>query len=208
MLPTNPKFITALEDEFQIVLSSEEMTGCGSSKELAHLILTRLNNWTDETSHLGHGLYTVRKSLMKNFCLSADQIQSNTRFDTIFGKKNRKKNWAILVASITSRKKVYKSIDRPLWLKVSIYLAMPFVVFPAVYVGTDHHFELAAFYSLFLFFFLLLATVPFKKEFPRQFQVVGDLAKIAGPFNNKEWKREDVEERVRRLIVRYKEAKD
>ncbi|MDH3975249.1 MAG: hypothetical protein OEV42_13295 [Deltaproteobacteria bacterium] len=201
MLPTNPKFISALEDKFQIALSQEEVAEHSSPDMLAELIRSKLNNWTDEMSHPDHGFYTVRKSLMKNFGLSRDQIRFDTRFESIFGRKNRKKNWAILFSSISSRKKVYKPIDRPTWLKVAIYLAMPFVVFPAVYLGTDKHFELAAFYSVFLFFFLLLLTVPFKKEFPKQFQTVGDLVKIAGPFEVREWTREEVEEIVKKLIT-------
>lgn len=201
MTTTNPKSIEALEDEFQIALSPEEVAGCGSPNELADLILKKLNSWSNETSHPDHGFYTVRKSLMKNFGLSRDQIQPDTRFENIFGRKNRKKNWSILVASITSRKKVYKAIDRPLWLKVTIYLAMPFVVFPAVYFGTDRHFELAAFYSLFLFFFLLLLTIPFKKVFPKQFQTLADLAKIAGPFKKREWTREEVLGKVKTLMT-------
>ena len=200
----DPKLLTAIEDTFQIVLNEEETSGCKTPEVLAELIYSKLSNSADESSYTEQGFYIVRKSLEKNFSFPPDKVKPETAFENIFGRKNRKKNWAILFASITSRKKVYKPIDRPRWLMISIYLVMALLVFPAVYTGTDKNFELTAFYSVFLFFFILLLTVPFKKEFPRQFQTVGDLAKVAGPIEFKEWSKEEVSERMGKLIAEYK----
>lgn len=194
------KLLRAIEDEFQIVITDEEAKRCETPRLLAELLYSKLRKSTDESGPSEHGFYIVRKSLMENFGLSRDAIRPDTPFENIFGKKNRKKNWAMLVYSVTTRKKVYKPIDRPRWLMISIYLAMPLVVFPSVYIGTDKNFELTAFYSVFLFFFILLLTVPFKKEFPKQFQKVGDLAKVAGTLDTKVWTEEEVCERVKKLI--------
>jgi len=191
------KLVIATEDEFKIVITDEEVKKCSTPKLLTDLVCSKMKKYDYETYPSMRAFYVVRKILIEKLGVDRKEVQPETRLDVIILRKDRSK-WRGLLYAVSEGTKPYVPLERPMWIKMLIYILTVIVFFSAFLAigGT-----LAVIFSLFIWLSLSIITLPFKQEFPSSFQKVKDLIDIISHIDDEECGKEEIYSRVVLLIA-------
>lgn len=192
------ELVLATEEEFQIVISNEEAEKCTTPNLLTDLVYSKLRKSVDEVCPSMHGFYVVRQAILKHIDIPREKIKLETRLDKLIHKNERNKNWKNLLHLISNGQSVHAPLARPRWVKVLMSMLIA-ITFLFSLIETEGG-VLALIATLLVWLILSIFTLPLKKEFPPNFQVVKDLIGIIGSLDNQQWSREKVYNRAVTLV--------
>lgn len=193
------ELIIVIEDEFQIALSDEEAFKCETPNLLTDLVYSKLRKSESDTCPSMHSFYIVRKVLREQFNIARERIRPETRLADLFSKKNRIVIWDKLLLSLSNGQTIPIPLEKPQWVKTAILLSS-LTIFALCFFIAESAF-LAFFVACFNSIILNVAALSVQTEFPKNFVTVQDLTRIVGTLDTKVWKREQVYNRVKMLVV-------
>lgn len=193
------ELVIVIEDEFQIALSDEEAFKCETPNLLTDLVYSKLRKSESDPCPSMHGFYIVRKILREQFNIARERIRPETKLTDLLSKTNRIVIWDKLIASLSNGQTIYAPLEKPRWIKIAILLSS-LIIFALCFFIAESAF-LAFFVACFNSIILNVAALSFKTELPKNFLTVQDLTRIIGTLDTKVWKRDQVYNRVKMLVV-------
>lgn len=195
------EIVLAVEDEFQIAVTDEEANNSETPAQLTEIIYSKLRQSNDDICLSQHGFYTVRKILMRQLDISRNIIKPDTLLSQLLDIKQRLKYWDKILSQLSRGQTIRVNLERPKWLKITIYFVMPLIVFPIFFYLTYFSIPLTVLAVGALIFILTLFTKSMKYEFPSNFMYVKDLIKIVGTLQTKVWGKDEVYKKVRKIVA-------
>jgi acyl carrier protein len=193
------ELVIVIEDEFQIVLSDEEAFKCETPNLLTDLVYSKLRQSESGVCPPMHGFYIIRKTLMEQLSIPREKIKPETKLVELIDKKDRVLLWKRLLSTLSTGQTIYAPLEKPRWIAISIFISSLIVFALFLFITESIIFSILA--AIFNSMILNAATLWFQAEFPKNFQTVKDLIPIVSTLETKVWKREQVYNRVRMLVV-------
>lgn len=193
------ELLLATEEEFQIAISDEEAVKCETPGMLTDLVYSKLRKSIHETCPSMHGFYVVRKKMMEYFSLPREKIRPDSKLDDLIYKKNRKNTWKDFLRTLSDGKTMYAPLSKPKWVMV-LMVAASFLIFVITYFKTNIGY-LSFIVSIITLAIIQAATSGLKVEFPSNLSLVRDLTRIVSTLDTTVWEKEDVYNRVKKIVV-------
>ncbi|MFK5971588.1 MAG: hypothetical protein QM487_15920 [Candidatus Marithrix sp.] len=192
------ELILAIEEEFQITLTNDEAFQSVTPSLLTDKVYSKLRKSKQDICPSIHGFFIVRKILIEQR-IPREKIKPETMLDDLINKKSRKKIWQDSLSSISKGQNIYIPLEKKLWMKVLITISM-LVTFVLLIIETENM-ALSLIPSCAIGIILNFSMLPFQSEFPKNYQTVKDLIRIVGTLDTKIWSRDEVYNRVKKIIV-------
>ena len=135
------EMLMAIEDEFQIVITEEEIYYCTTPKKMCTVIWSKLRQSKKSHCPSQHGFYSVRNAILKNTEVQRKDIRPKMELNRVLPVKNRKEKWEKIINKITHGENIWISLERPKALKISIWITAVFLVFPFMLYKTFESFN-------------------------------------------------------------------
>ena len=193
------ELVIVVEDEFQIVITDEEAFKCETPNLLTDLVYSKLRQSESDVCPSMHGFYLVRKILMEQLSIPREQIKPETKLTELIAKKDRALLWKKLLSTLSTGETIHAPFEKPRSIKIAI-LVSSLIVF-TLFLSITESAIFAILAAIFNSMILTTTTLWFQAEFPKNFQTVKDLIRIVGTLETKVWKREQVFNRVKMLVI-------
>ena len=194
------EMLMAIEEEFQIVITEEEIYHCTTPKKMCTVIWSKLRQSKKPPCPSQHAFYLVRSAILKNTEVERKDITPNMELNRVLPVKNRKEKWGKIINEITHGESIWAPLERPKALKISMWITAVFLVFPFMLYKTFHDYFLALLGTILFSILMAIGTIWARTEFPKKFTTVGDLAKIVCSLDNKVWTEEETYQKLKRII--------
>ena len=194
------EMLMAIEEEFQIVITEEEVYHCTTPKKMCAVIWSKLRQSKKTPCPSQHGFYLVRKAILKNTEVERKDLTPKMELNRVLPKKDRKEKWRKIINEITHGESIWAPLERSKVLKISMWVTAIFLVFPFILYKTFYDLFLAFFGTILFSILMVIGTIWAKTEFPKKFSTVGDLAKIVCSFDNTVWTEEETYQKLKRII--------
>lgn len=196
------ELIMAVEEEFKIAIADVEAASCTTVGKLVELVFSRLKQNEGVPCPSQHGFYVVRRKVREFLDLGRFRVRPETRLDELIGRTDRRQVWCGLMDSLAGQKTTWPSLVRPRWLTGLVCVAIPAMAWIGV-TGVmgfyDVAFPIVIGWGAAMVTSLLggLLTIPFRREFPREFSQVKDLIKLVTTLDSRTWSEDEVFQKIR-----------
>jgi acyl carrier protein len=194
------ELIMAIEKEFNIIITEQEAYNTLTPNDLTDLIFTKLRQDGETGCKSQKQFYFVREMIVEISGVPKNEITPNTHLSEIFKRKDQKHHLIALTKALAGREGVHLQFGKPKWLKWLIYLC-GLVIFVYSLLGSNYNIGSSIFFTLLFLIIFHFASLSLNDELPKNYQTVKDLVKIKSSPDSKSWKREDVYQKVKDMLV-------
>ena len=200
------ELILAIEEEFQITLTDDEVFKIETPNLLTNKVYSKLRKSKQEICPSIHGFFVVRKILINQLGIPREKIKPETMLDEIINKKSRKKTWKNLLFSISKGQNISAPLEKRSWMKALITISI-LVTFILLMIEIEE-IVLSLIPSCVIGIVLNFVILPFQSEFPKNYQTVKNLIRIVSTLDIKIWSRDEVYYQVKKVIIEQLDVKE
>jgi hypothetical protein len=199
--------ILAIEDAFEIHISSEEVGNIGTVGELHNLVISKLAGQDSKRCLTSAAFYRTRRGIVHALGIDRRKIRPVTTLEEIFPRSTRRQKWRRIQAAMELQ---LPDLQHPTWISLGLLaLGLAVAVVPGIYghVGVGL-IALLAFVGFIIGGFLLRFSPFLAVAFPNHNTTVGDLARDVLAINHARlvnevggWNEKEAWEALCRVIV-------
>ena len=196
------ELIMAVEEDFGIELPDDEAVNLVTPALLTEYVLTRVELAGQSVCLSRKAFYALRRVLMKEFGCPRVLVKPDTPLEALVPRLNRRDVWRRMQAALQAKR--WPGLIRPRWMPVILFTVFAGVMVTLLFLG--YRIIQSCFSGLLVGLAGLLATMPWRTEFPEHCRTVGELARkliILAPavVAHRTWTREEVAETIRQLTI-------
>jgi acyl carrier protein len=210
------EIIMEVEEEFRMVIPEADASEFDTVGKLVDYVYDRLRKTTKEPCPTQQGFYILRQNFVSKYGYPRNQIQLDTKVDTIIPKENRREEWREFIEPLLKDKNYLPPLSRPLWLDITvkiITLVSVLATFVLLFIPATNVFDFLIVLGVTISVNLLarLVLIPFKTVIPSNLTYVTDLIALIKTTDSKVWSKEEVFEKIKKIsigVLYYVDPKD
>ena len=196
------ELIIAIEDEFKVTLTPQEVFEADTVGRVVDVIYTRLRHSNDDPCLSQQGFHVVRKRLMEQFSISRSEIKPDSKLETLIPAVERRAEWNELIAALAGEKCDWIGLERPDRINRFVVFVFPLIAFVAT----------ALFVPMYLIWLGIVPAIlalivgnrmteKYAVLIPQDYSEVKSLIPLVKSLDNRVWTKDEVFAKVRDITV-------